>query len=83
MAFERCGSIHTCFMRFAIDVVFLSRDGVVKKVGHALKPYRVAGALFAHWTVELPAGLAREVGLEAGQMLEFRTGGDAEPPNPR
>src|SRR5262249_61083294 len=38
------GSVHTFFMRFPIDVVFLARDGEVLKVARALPPWRMAGA---------------------------------------
>src|SRR5262249_32926121 len=38
------GSVHTFFMRFPIDVVFLARDGEVLKVARALPAWRMAGA---------------------------------------
>jgi uncharacterized protein len=53
------GSIHTCFMRFAIDVVHVDGHGRVTHVLRGLRPWRF-GPLFvgrAH-TVELPAGAA-------------------------
>lgn len=72
MVIEHCSSIHTVFMRFSIDVVFLSRDGNVLKVVDELAPWRAAWAWFAARAVELPAGLAREVGLCAGQKVELK-----------
>src|ERR671936_275622 len=36
-------SIHTCFMRFPIDAVFLSADLEVLAVRHALPAWRTAG----------------------------------------
>jgi uncharacterized membrane protein (UPF0127 family) len=48
--------IHTFFMRFAIDVAFVRRDGRVVSIRHAMKPWRIAIALGAHAAVELPAG---------------------------
>ena len=35
-----CSSLHTCFMRFPIDVVMLSSDNVVLGVKHAVRPWR-------------------------------------------
>ena len=35
-----CSSLHTCFMRFPIDVVMLSGDNVVLGVKHAVRPWR-------------------------------------------
>ena len=56
--FRPAGSIHTMFMRFAIDVVFLDRDLRVLKVTRALPPWRVAGARGAKCVLELAAGAA-------------------------
>jgi uncharacterized protein len=51
-----CNAIHMFFMRFAIDVVFVDRDGRVLAIRRALKPWRVAIALRAFATIELPVG---------------------------
>jgi uncharacterized protein len=37
-----CNSIHTCFMRMPIDVLFAGRDGVVLDVAPARRPGRPA-----------------------------------------
>ena len=44
MIIAPCGGVHTFFMRFPIDVVFVSRDGTVVKTCRAVKPWRIAGA---------------------------------------
>jgi uncharacterized protein len=49
-------SIHTAFMSFPIDVVFLDRDQVVLKVVPSLKPWRAAICRGARDVVELAAG---------------------------
>lgn len=64
-------SVHTFFMRFTIDVVFLDRDHKVVGVKHELRPWRVAGARGAYATLELPAGAADAVGIEVGEVLRF------------
>ena len=38
----RCNSIHTCFMRFPIDAIFLDQDYRVVKVVRGVKPWRMA-----------------------------------------
>jgi hypothetical protein len=58
-----CASVHTCFMRYAIDVVFLNRRGRVLKVVERLPPWRWTGCRGAHATLELRAGQARLHGL--------------------
>jgi len=66
-----CRSIHTCFMRYPIDVVFLRRDGVVTKVVPGLKPWRMASCRQAHTTLELRAGLATTLDLQPGMALDL------------
>jgi uncharacterized membrane protein (UPF0127 family) len=61
------GSIHTFFMRFAIDAVFLDRDGVVLGVERRLGPWRMARRKGAKAVLELDEGAAESV--EPGQRL--------------
>jgi uncharacterized protein len=64
-------SIHTFFMRFPIDVVFVARDGEVVKVVPALKPWRTAGARGARSALELAAGEAERRGIHPGMHLDL------------
>jgi uncharacterized membrane protein (UPF0127 family) len=71
-----CSSVQTCFMRFAIDVVFLDRDGQVVKVVSEMKPYRMAlGGRGARSALELPAGAAAERRISVGDRLAWEDGG--------
>jgi uncharacterized protein len=63
-------SIHTYFMRFPIDVVFLSGDGHVLKVSEHVKPWRARSARRAYAVLELAAGEAGRRGIAAGDRLE-------------
>jgi uncharacterized membrane protein (UPF0127 family) len=63
-------SIHTLFMRFPIDVVFLDRSGSVVDVVGRLRPWRAATRLRARAVLELAAGEAERVSLRAGERLE-------------
>jgi len=63
-------SIHTFFMRFPIDVVFLDRELEVRKVVPELGPWRAAFARGARSAVELPAGEAARRGVVAGERLQ-------------
>jgi len=67
-----CEGIHTFFMKFAIDVVFIDRKHEVRKVARALKPWRLAFCLPAHSVIELPPGVIEETGTQKGDRLEFR-----------
>jgi uncharacterized protein len=62
-------SIHTMFVRFPIDVVFLDGDMTVVSISHALKPWRFAAARKAKSVLELAAGECRRIGLERGDRL--------------
>jgi uncharacterized membrane protein (UPF0127 family) len=74
-----CNLVHTCFMRFPIDTVFVDRDGIVVRIRHAVRPWRVAGAWRAFATIELPAGHARKSGMRIGARLRLTTD-PAHPP---
>lgn len=69
------GSIHTWFMRFAIDAVFLDRDLRVLRVVDELRPWHAAAARKAHAVLELPAGEAGRRALAVGDVLAI--GGEA------
>lgn len=52
-----CNSIHTFFMRFAIDVIFADSNNKVIKTIASLKPWRFSGVyISAKFCIELPAG---------------------------
>jgi uncharacterized membrane protein (UPF0127 family) len=64
-------SIHTFFMRFPIDVVFVDRDDAIVKVVANLRPWRLAWAKGADRTLELPAGSCEATELARGGRLSF------------
>jgi hypothetical protein len=66
-----CQSVHTFFMQFAIDLVYLDRNHRVKKVKHAVGPWRLSVCLSAHSILELPPGTVRSTHTERGDALEF------------
>lgn len=66
-----CESVHTFFMQFPIDLVYLDRRLRVRKVRHSVGAWRLSACLSAHSILELPAGAARAALTEVGDMLEF------------
>jgi uncharacterized membrane protein (UPF0127 family) len=62
-------SIHTAFMSFSIDAVFLDRNMQVIKVIQNLGPWRAASAARGRAVLELGAGGARERGIAVGDEL--------------
>ena len=65
-------SVHTFFMRFAIDIVFLHRTGRVLKIRHRVPARRVAVSAIAHAVLELPAGAAATAGISVGDTLALQ-----------
>ena len=64
------GSIHTFWMRFPIDVVFVDRANVVVGLQEAMPPNRpYAGARRAHKTLELPVGVIKHSGTVRGDQI--------------
>lgn len=68
------GGIHTCFVRFEIDVAYLDGEGRVVAIKRRMKPWRiwVVWNAKAAMALELPAGRLEETGTEIGDLLEFR-----------
>jgi uncharacterized protein len=62
-------AIHTCFMRFPIDAVFLDGELRVLGISDELRPWRAASRRGARAVLELPAGESARRGLEAGELL--------------
>jgi uncharacterized membrane protein (UPF0127 family) len=65
-----CAGVHTFFMRFAIDVLFLDRDCAVVRAVPGLVPWRATRVYpRAHSTLELPAGALSGLDLRVGDRL--------------
>jgi hypothetical protein len=69
MVIAPTSAVHTFFMRFPIDVAFVTRDGRVLKTYAALAPWRIAAAFRAHAVVELPAGTLSRCDTIPGDTL--------------
>lgn len=64
-----CESVHTFFMKFAIDLVYIDRKHKVRKVRIAVPPWRLSACLTAHSILELPAGTIEKSGTRSGDEL--------------
>jgi uncharacterized membrane protein (UPF0127 family) len=62
-------AIHTCFMRFPIDAVFLDEEMRVLRISDDLRPWRAASRRGARAVLELPAGESARRGLAVGENL--------------
>ena len=66
-----CESVHTFFMQFAIDLVYLDRKLQVKKVKRNVGPWRLSACLSAHSVLELPVGTITATRTEPGDLIEL------------
>ena len=67
---EKCNSIHTFFMRFNIDAVFITKNGEIIKTVENILPWR---AIFpvknTKSVLELPAGKIKELSIKTGDKI--------------
>ena len=69
MVIAPSNAIHTFFMRFSIDVVFVRRNGVVVKVRRNVQPGRAVVSFRAYAVIELPAGTLAADDARVGDVL--------------
>ena len=67
-----CNSVHMFGMRYALDVLFLDREGRVLRAVTGLRPWRAAWAPRAHAALELAPGSIERLGIEGGMRLTWR-----------
>jgi uncharacterized membrane protein (UPF0127 family) len=72
-----CESVHTFFMQFAIDLIYIDRDFKVKKVRRSVGPWRLSVCFSAHSILELPAGTIAATQTRNGDIVEFFPATDA------
>ena len=69
---EPTNSIHTFFMNYPIDVIFINRDHKVVKVFKKLKPWRMTRMYFtASKAIELMGGTLMS-DIQPGEKLEIK-----------
>jgi len=67
-----CRDIHSIWMRFAFDAVFLDKNGKVIHLIESMKPYRISPILrHGHSVLELEAGALHESQTQVGDTLSF------------
>jgi uncharacterized membrane protein (UPF0127 family) len=65
-------SVHCFFMRFTIDVVFVSKEQRIVYMYPKMKPWRVSKIVNkAHYTLEMAAGTVERIGAQVGDEIEW------------
>ena len=65
-------AVHTFFMRFPIDIVFLTSDGDVLSIRSSVGAWRMAASFRGFAVLELAAGRAARCGLTTGERLRLQ-----------
>ncbi len=69
---DPCSGIHTFFMAFTIDAIFVDREGTVVHLVREISPQRMSRYVFkARAVLELPAGTIRSTGTQVGDRIAF------------
>jgi len=72
MLIDYCNSVHTFFMRFSLDLIFLSQDNRVVKVLRNKRPWMMTWFYFgAVKVLELPTGKAEKVKINDIIEVEY------------
>ena len=68
---HRCNSIHTFFMKFAIDCIFINKDLVVDDLVENVKPWKfVLPRWHSKSVIELKSGFIRKYNIQKGDQLD-------------
>ena len=66
-----CEAVHTFFMQFPIDLVYLDSKNRIRKVRSGVAPWRMSACLSAHSVLELPSGTIEATQTRPGDWLQF------------
>lgn len=67
------GSIHTFFMRFPLDVVYLDRNGRVLRIAERMPAWRIGPIVWrCRYVLELPPGTIAATGTAVGDTIELQ-----------
>jgi len=64
-----CSSVHTCFMRVAIDLAYLDKHQNILKLVSGLGPWKFSGCVGASSVLELAEGAVDKLGLSIGDSF--------------
>lgn len=68
-----CKAVHTCGMRYDLDIIFLDNKGRILDLVSRMRPWRstkrIAGA---RYVLEVPAGTVEETGTQVGDLLSWQ-----------
>jgi len=73
MILRPANSVHSFFMRFPIDVLFVDRKNLVVKAVSNMQPFKATGIYFkSSFVIELYAGILQETQTTEGDYLQIQ-----------
>ncbi len=66
-----CNGVHTFFMKFAIDALFVDKDGTVRRIAAGLQPWRIALSPRSFAVIEMKAGTISGAEVRPGDRLSI------------
>lgn len=66
-----CEAVHTFWMQFALDLVYLDREHRIRKIRRNVPPWRISGCLTAHSVLEFAAGSVGEEIAQPGDQIDL------------
>lgn len=67
-----CKQVHTFFMKFTIDVVFIDKKGIIVHLEKALKPFKISKYVWkAYAVIEFAEGTIEKQGYQIGQKISY------------
>jgi uncharacterized membrane protein (UPF0127 family) len=80
LLFKAAASLHTFFMQFPIDILYMDKNGKVLKSARGVRPFKLVMAPFrAYYALELPVGAIQRSGTRVGDHLSFDEDEDEMP----
>ena len=72
MVFEKCSSLHSCFMTGTLDVIFIDRNSKVVKTAPGFRPWQLLfGGKDAVTAIELPQGQIAATQTQTGDIIDL------------
>lgn len=69
---KQCNSIHMFGMLYALDIVYLDKQGFILKLVENLKPFQISCCWKAQDTLEVKSGMIKQAGWKIGEKLKWQ-----------
>lgn len=72
MLIEPCAAVHTCGLRYRLDIVFLDAAGVALELHRSVRPWRARRLRGAYSVLEFHEGAIERLGIARGDLIEWQ-----------